>query len=696
VSQECPGAADQVARAEFGRIQVRPMPGVSQESPSRPGEPGVRSPALRQRIARVSMNSVFEAVIGPGIRLMQNLRLPVKFALVSLAFMVPLGVATYGVVSYASSNIAFATDEQLGRAWIAPLNQLTQAILQRQRGEASATMRGDAAIAELQQLDRDQQHSLDAGDTLTTVRTAWNSTQDATGPAILLYSVVSDNSKLTLDPDLDSYYAMALTMDYAPKLAVAAAQLDSLLASIRTHAAITAEDRANAQFIIARVSTYHDSLTTATRRAIAANPSLATKLDASTVESTWRAFKDQAETLRQAADIAAIGTAADYASRNLIEATLNLSDATAVVLDELLAKRIAGFESHRNGLLAIALVSMVLVVYLITSFYLSNRRGFGALILRMHKLAHGDLTVNYSARGSDEISELIQAFDVSRRELHLLVMRIREATQTIDEAGQQIAQANDEHAQRESSRSASVRETADSAQQVSTVVQRNLDNALNANRLAEDAHGTASRGNEAVNKVVTTMDAITGSSRKIGDIIGVINEIAFQTNLLALNAAVEAARAGEQGRGFAVVASEVRNLAQRSASAADEIKKLISASIEDVERGAALVTSAGTTMSEILGSVTSVSKIMKEIALASRSQTEDIGTLNKAIERIDEDTQQNAARVEQTAAVAASLRDQVGHLLDAVGNFSIGNETPSTTHDRQHGVQESSPLRSAA
>ncbi|HMN44970.1 MAG TPA: methyl-accepting chemotaxis protein [Povalibacter sp.] len=357
------------------------------------------------------------------------------------------------------------------------------------------------------------------------------------------------------------------------------------------------------------------------------------------------------------------------------------------------------FQDRRNTLLALIFATLTLAIYLTVSFYVSNRRGFGALLSRMHKLARGDLTGNFAPRGRDEIGALINAFDVSRHELQMLILRIREATRTIDEAGQQIAQANDDHAQRESSRSASVRETADSAQQVAVVVQRNLDNALNANRLAEDAHGTASRGNDVVNKVVTTMTAITGSSRRIGDIIGVIDEIAFQTNLLALNAAVEAARAGEQGRGFAVVASEVRNLAQRSASAADEIKKLITASIEDVERGAALVTSAGTTMSEILGSVTRVSGIMKEIALASRSQTDDIGTLNKAIERIDEDTQQNAARVEQTAAVAASLRDQVSHLLEAVGNFSIGDDPAAASRPppaRRQAVQEADPLRSAA
>jgi methyl-accepting chemotaxis protein len=218
---------------------------------------------------------------------------------------------------------------------------------------------------------------------------------------------------------------------------------------------------------------------------------------------------------------------------------------------------------------------------------------------------------------------------------------------------------------------------------------------MNANRLAEAAQGTATRGNEVVSQVIATMHTINGSSRKIGDIIGVIDEIAFQTNLLALNAAVEAARAGEQGRGFAVVASEVRNLAQRSAAAANEIKKLIGASLEDVSKGATLVSGAGTTMSEILASVTRVSQIMKEIAVASREQSEDICTLNKAIERIDGDTQQNAARVEQTAAVAASLREQVVNLMAAVDTFSLGDEAPSarlpviatvTNHD--NGVED--------
>jgi methyl-accepting chemotaxis protein len=173
------------------------------------------------------------------------------------------------------------------------------------------------------------------------------------------------------------------------------------------------------------------------------------------------------------------------------------------------------------------------------------------------------------------------------------------------------------------------------------------------------------------------MQAITGSSRRIGDIIGVIDEIAFQTNLLALNAAVEAARAGEQGRGFAVVASEVRSLAQRSATAANEVKKLVGASLDDVARGASLVEGAGATMKEILSSVERVTGIMKEIGAASRAQNDDIGRLNQSIHRIDSDTQQNAERVEQTAAVARSLRTQVRALIDVVSAFTLSNATTS-------------------
>ena len=620
------------------------------------------------------MPNTLERIVAPGIRLMQVVRLPVKFAIISTAFMVPLCVAVYGVVSYAMINIEFAEQEQLGSAYVRPLNELMTAIAERRADlGADATANGDKALKDTLALNDTQGNSLAIAPELRALKQSWNgnNVDDVVTQTLVLYGLISDNSKLTLDPDLDSYYAMAIVMDYAPKLSETAARLDAMALKIKNAGIVSSEDDVAIQFIVARASMYRDSLALAVKRATGANPALARKLDISSFERAYADFTARAEALRKG-DMTAAATGVGGA---LSKETLSVSSASGAVLDDLLDVRIQGFEGRRNVLLAITLIGVTLAVYLITSFYLSNLRGFAALMTRMRKLAQGDLTTNYSARGTDEIGQLIDSFNVSRSQLQSLVQRIREVTGEIDSAGQQIATSNDDLAQRESSQSAAVRVTAERAQQVQSNVQRNLDNALNGERVSDDARGVAARGNQAVTQVVQTMQAITSSSRKIGDIIGVIDEIAFQTNLLALNAAVEAARAGEQGRGFAVVASEVRNLAQRSASAANEIKKLIGASLEDVEKGAQLVNGAGHTMQDILSSVQSVSRIMQEIALASRTQTDDISQLNQAIERIDGDTQQNAARVEETAAVAQSLRSQVEALLDAVGMFTLGNES---------------------
>ena len=601
---------------------------------------------------------------------MQVVRLPVKFAIISTAFMVPLCVAVYGVVSYAMSNIEFAQQEQLGTAYLQPMNRFMAALSARRAD--GGNLDGERALDDARKLNDSQGNALAIDEELGALRRGWSGSDvdDVAAQALSLYGLISDNSKLTLDPDLDSYYAMAIVMDYAPKLSETAARLDAMALKIKMAGSVSGGDDVAIQFIVARASTYRDSLALAVKRAVGANSSLTSKLRIDDFERAYSKFTDQAEALRKG-DLAAARPGVGAA---LSEQTLLVSTATGKALDELLAIRVEGFESRRNLLLAITLISLTLAVYLITTFYLSNQRGFGALTTRMNKLAQGDLTTNFGARGTDEIGELIDSFNVSRSQLQALVLRIREVTGEIDSAGQQIASSNDELAQREQSQSAAVRVTAERAEQIQCNVQRNLNSALNGERVSNDARGVASRGNQAVGQVVQTMHAITGSSRKIGDIIGVIDDIAFQTNLLALNAAVEAARAGEQGRGFAVVASEVRNLAQRSATAANEIKKLIKASLEDVEKGAALVNGAGNTMQEILNSVQSVSQIMQEISVSSRTQSDDIGQLHQAIDRIDGDTQQNTARVEETAAVAQSLRGQVESLLDAVGMFTLGNE----------------------
>ncbi|GFE80985.1 methyl-accepting chemotaxis protein [Steroidobacter agaridevorans] len=645
------------------------------------------------------MSSTLDRLLAPGIRLMQVARLPVKFAIISAAFMVPLCVAVYGVVSYSKSNIEFAQQEQLGSAFLPSMNKFMASLSARRAGGGSGA--GADALEQARALNVSQDNVLDIDQDLLSLQASWKgeNVEAVAEQALTLYGLISDNSKLTLDPDLDSYYAMAIVMDYAPKLAETAARLDAMALKIKAAGAVSSDDDVAIQFIAARASTYRDSLALAIERATGANPSLKSKLDGRKLEQAYAEFKSHADTLRKG-DLSAAQAGVGNA---LSEETLAVSTATAAVLDELLAIRIDGFEQRRNVLLVITLIGLSLAVYLISSFYWSNLRGFEALMTRMRKLAQGDLTTTYPARGTDEIAQLLNAFNGSREQLQTLVLRIREVTSEIDTAGQQIASSNDELAQREASQSSAVRITAERAQHVQGNVQRNLDNALHGERVSNDARGVASRGNQAVGQVVQTMQAITSSSKKIGDIIGVIDDIAFQTNLLALNAAVEAARAGEQGRGFAVVASEVRSLAQRSATAANEIKKLIGASLEDVQKGAALVNGAGDTMKEILASVESVSHIMQEIATASRTQSDDIAQLHRSIDRIDGDTQQNAARVEETAAIAQSLRSQVETLLDAVGMFTLSKDVArQSTAAAPHPVvaasteSEEESLRSAA
>src|SRR5665213_1664274 len=320
--------------------------------------------------------------------------------------------------------------------------------------------------------------------------------------------------------------------------------------------------------------------------------------------------------------------------------------------------------------LALVGVCLVPALYLTMGFYLSSVRGFGAIRVRLAGISHSYSGVNFPARGFDEIGMVIDALNG----LTELVGGIRVSAGNVKLSGEQLACISGEMTEHEHSHAAAISETLDSVKQISGKVQTNLESSRHANRCAEEAYAVATRGKEMVDRVVGTMQAITGSSRRIGDIIGVIDEIAFQTNLLALNASVEAARAGEQGRGFAVVAAEVRSLAQRAGAAASEIKKLVGASIEDVDRGATLVGSTGATMQEILRSVSKVTEIMSQIASASRTQAEDIARINGAIERIDSGTDQSAELLEQVAQVAEALQEQVQFLMTAAEVFGYASD----------------------
>jgi methyl-accepting chemotaxis protein len=285
------------------------------------------------------------------------------------------------------------------------------------------------------------------------------------------------------------------------------------------------------------------------------------------------------------------------------------------------------------------------------------------------RIAAGDLTGNCRAQGTDEAAQLVSSLGKMQDALTRIVREIRDSTEQIQVASTEVASGNQDLSTRTEQTAGSLQQAASSMDELTTTLRHSADAANQAHGLANSASEIATRGGKVVTQVVSTMNEINSSSKKIADIIGVIDGIAFQTNILALNAAVEAARAGEQGRGFAVVASEVRSLAQRSAEAAKQIKTLIGASVDKVESGARLVQDAGSTMQEIVSAVRRVSEVLGEITTAASEQAGGIQSVNEAVNSVDQMTQQNAALVEQSAAAAESMRDQAGKLAKTVEQF---------------------------
>jgi len=328
-----------------------------------------------------------------------------------------------------------------------------------------------------------------------------------------------------------------------------------------------------------------------------------------------------------------------------------------------------------SSILAYALMLVATVLSMAGAVWLSRQitRPLAHAVEVADKVAHGDLNNTIIVNRNDEIGALMVSLGDMQSNLAKLVIDVRNGSDNVSLASAEIAQGNNELSARTEQQASALEETAASMENLSSAVKQNADRARQANQLAMNASVVAVKGGEVVSQVVDTMKGINESSRKISDIISVIDGIAFQTNILALNAAVEAARAGEQGRGFAVVASEVRSLAGRSAEAAKEIKSLINASVERVEHGSTLVNQAGLTMTEVVGSIRRVTDIMGEISAASSEQASGVAQVGEAVGQMDQTTQQNAALVEEMAAAASSLKSQANDLVQVVSRFKTSN-----------------------
>ncbi|SFC75787.1 methyl-accepting chemotaxis protein [Polaromonas sp. OV174] len=349
-------------------------------------------------------------------------------------------------------------------------------------------------------------------------------------------------------------------------------------------------------------------------------------------------------------------------------------------IDQTTAAIDALYRSGRLNLIELAIVALVLGCLLARCLSIGITRPLTQALKLAETVAGGDLSSHIEVTSRDETGQLMQALKDMNASLAKVVGEVRQGTDTIAIASGQIAAGNQDLSSRTEEQASSLEETAASMEELTSTVKQNADNARQANQLAVSASSVAVKGGSVVSQVVGTMGSINASSRKIVDIIGVIDGIAFQTNILALNAAVEAARAGEQGRGFAVVAAEVRSLAQRSAAAAKEIKTLIDDSVSKVEEGSSQVAEAGKTMDEIVDSVKRVTDIMAEITAASQEQTSGIEQINQAITQMDQVTQQNAALVEEAAAAAASLQEQASGLSQVVSVFTLDGAQAQPIH----------------
>jgi methyl-accepting chemotaxis protein len=489
-----------------------------------------------------------------------------------------------------------------------------------------------------------------------------------------LMDQLTDDFGLSLDADAQNHFLIQGSLIQLPWLTEYMGQARARGTAFLTAKQVGAEDRIRLATIISSARERHASTGLNLGKAVEGNAAIKANLDAGMHDAANAVEKLTVLARKEVLEPDALTyPAADYfrEATASIDAVFHLGDAAIAEFEKTL---LAQAQEVRTSLI----LSTALLIFLLAFAAWTGRQVTRSITMPLDRAVHlansiaaGDLTHQIHPKGSDEVGQLLAAFKVMQQNLVGTVGNVRLNADEMATASAQISAGNNDLAMRTEQQASALEQTAASMEELSSTVKQNSENTQQANQLALGASGVAIQGGDVVGQVVATMRGINESSKKIADIISVIDGIAFQTNILALNAAVEAARAGEQGRGFAVVASEVRSLAQRSAEAAKEIKNLITASVERVELGTALADRAGVTMGEVVSAIQRVTDIMASINVAGAEQTQGIAQVSEAVSLMDQATQQNAALVEQSAAAALSLNAQAERLVAAVSAFRI-------------------------
>ena len=638
--------------------------------------------------------------------LLALLSLRKKLGLLGLTAAALVALPTLVLVRTALTDIASIEHESAGMTPSTRLLRVLQ-LTQQHRGLSASALSGnataakaraskqlevDTALKSFEQILQAQVHNPQIGKRWQTLAGEWTdlsrsiAAQGLAGPEsfarhtaliahlIELHDRVADHFGLTLDPQASTYHLIIGTLVHLPRLTEALGQARALGSTILNSKEATVAQRINLASLSGSAQSGLREMTLSVDKSGESEPALALAMK-EPMDKTRQGVTQVLTLIEQQVLRPETHTYAanDYFANTTqaIDSVYALNHSATRLLSSMLSERVHQAQVKTVTLLAVLLLLLGLGAWLahqVIRAILSAAEQAKATALR---IASGDLSEPIEALGQDELAQMLMAMADMQSALTRVVGDVRRGAEGVATASSQIAQGNLDLSQRTESQASSLQETAASMEELSATVQQNAASARQANQLAQGASVVAAQGGEVVGQVVSTMRGINEASRRIADIIGVIDGIAFQTNILALNAAVEAARAGEQGRGFAVVASEVRSLAQRSAEAAKEIKSLIATSVERVEQGSTLVDQAGTTMTEVVASIRRVTDIMGEISAATQEQSSGLGAVSQAVTQMDQATQQNAALVEQSAAAAESLSTQAEQLVQSVAVFRL-------------------------